>query len=343
MEAKQEAARYIPGKCAPFGSLVGSFVCTPVDLANINLLLAKTAFQSLVPWNRTPASRMAFCSAFGYEPDFAPDWLPSFPTRVPGLRNVAEFVAVNLQDAADVLANGCFQYFSWGGPSLCPNCAGDPRSYVSCSGVDQHSHFSICLGGQFWQEWQAGDTTTMHLSLIHEPLATKFGVPPLPPGSLGDAYCYESFGASVKGLPVPQHVAQNCSAKECPPLPVLGNFRVGSPKPGRLELEPHHAPLIRQVAESVVSSWGTAVPLQAVQLTGFTDWIGDGPDSVQLGLSRALAAQQALAAAIRILDPGVANEVTLVPLSRGADGAIASNTIAAGRAQNRRVEIMFVP
>ncbi len=93
-----DAPRNVPaGRCTPIGKRVGNFVCSPLDLGRIAgslgvavspatlrsaveaaaawaVSLASTAALLLDAPNRTGASRVAFCAAFGVPPSFVPPW-----------------------------------------------------------------------------------------------------------------------------------------------------------------------------------------------------------------------------------------------------------------------------
>jgi OmpA family len=356
-----DAPRQVPpGRCTPLGTRVGTLVCTDADRTNIeNLLqmsipaatlrtavesaaagavsLATTAAAALDLPNRTAASRVAFCAAFGVAPDFVPPWRTTLHGVIKW-RDLGEFVAIRLRDVVRIIDGGCIQYFCWGSSAHCPECTGDPSTYISCSSFQ--GRYIICLGSPFWQAWQAGDTVTTDLNLLHEGLHIYFRTTVAHQGRTGNASCYQSFVARINGLVLPPRITQACPTGACSPNPptILDDFKID-----HSDLRPSHAEKIRRIAQTVVTSWNTTSPILIVQLTGFADITGPAAHNFDLGLQRAVAAQKGIAAAIRALNPAVAGKVTFVPLSRGAQAPIAPNATPAGRKQNRRVEVILLP
>src|SRR5437660_5214326 len=347
-------------RCTTVGKRVGSFVCSPWDLARIigflgvpvspNVLqaaveaaagaavsLATTAAASLDLLNRTNASRVEFCAAFGVAPDFVPAWRATQPGIV-NWKDLGELVALRLRDAAKILDGGCIRYFSLGSPAYCAECTEDPSAYFACS--SWKGGYTICLGSGFWQKWQAGGLVDTDLTLLHEALHIYFGKTVAHKGRTGNANCYPNFVARANGLTIPQRIARKCPPGSCAPLPatILDDFRID-----HVELLPHHTPLVDNIATTVVASWKTRSPIRIVALLGFADSTGAPKNNFDLGEGRAIAARDGIAAAIRRLDPAVAGKVVFIPLTRGADGAIAPNATAAGRAKNRRVEVTLLP
>jgi hypothetical protein len=357
----QDAGHHVPpGRCTPIATRVGSFVCSPWDIVKVTTLLgvavapatlraaveaaaagaaslASTAANSLDILHRTRVSRVAFCAAFGVAPDFVPPWRATLHGAVKW-RDIGELVAIRLRDVAKILDGGCIRYFCWGSPAHCPECHKDPPDYFACSSF--RGQYLICLGPGFWQAWQASDTVTTDLTLLHEALHIYFRRTVSHNGRTGNAFCYESYATRINGLPVPQVTTLACPTGACAPLPptILDGFGIDKAK-----LQPFHTPLINQVAHAVVDSWKTTSPIQIVQLMGFTDTTGPVNHNFDLGQRRALAAQKGIADAIRALDPAVAGRVTFIPITRGAQGPIAPNNTVAGRRQNRRVEVTLLP
>lgn len=356
----QDAGHHVPpGRCTPTGTRVGSFACSPLDIVNVTTALgvaaapaalragleaaaagaaslAATAANSLDMPHRTRASRVAFCAAFGVAPDFVPPWRVSL--RGVKWRDLGELVAIRLRDVAKILDGGCIRYFCWGSPAHCPECHADPPTYFACSSF--LGQYLICLGPGFWQAWQAGDTVTTDLTLLHEALHIYFRRTVSHAGRTGNAFCYESYATRINGLPVPQVTTQACPTGACTPLPpaILDGFGIDKAK-----LQVWHTPLINQIAHTVVDSWKTTSPIQIVQLMGFADVTGPDAHNFDLGQRRAVAARKGITDAIRALDPAVAGRVAITPLSRGARSPIAPNTTVAGRKRNRRVEVSLLP
>jgi outer membrane protein OmpA-like peptidoglycan-associated protein len=96
-------------------------------------------------------------------------------------------------------------------------------------------------------------------------------------------------------------------------------------------VDPGFRPALRSVADSLRQH-----PASTVRVVGHTDNVGSAADNNQLSQERALAVARELivggTAALRITVSG-----------RGFYEPITSNATAAGRAQNRRVEIVITP
>ena len=90
-------------------------------------------------------------------------------------------------------------------------------------------------------------------------------------------------------------------------------------------------PALRDVARSL-----RAHPYSTIQVVGHTDNVGSAAYDSQLSRDRALAVGREL-----IADGTAASRVTVS--GRGGNEPITSNATAAGRAQNRRVEIVITP
>jgi len=237
-EAEWEAegeARVPAGRCTPTGTRVGSLTCSDTEHASVeNLLqmsippatlraavetsagavvsLINTAAATLDRPSRTAASRAAFCAAFGVTPEFVPAWRSTL-TGVVRWRDLGELVAIRLRDAAKIIDGGCIRYFCWGSAAHCPECTGAPTTYISCSSF--RGQYTICLGDGFWRAWQAGDTVTTDLNLLHEALHIYFSTTVAHTGRTGNAYCYQSYVANINGLTIPQRITDRCPVGVC--------------------------------------------------------------------------------------------------------------------------------
>jgi OOP family OmpA-OmpF porin len=100
---------------------------------------------------------------------------------------------------------------------------------------------------------------------------------------------------------------------------------------GRSVLTPGSYVILDQVAASLVAN-----PDIRIEIAGYTD--NTGPIGVNLRLSQARAAAVRAYLARKGVSPG-----RMLARGYGSRGPIASNTIPAGRAQNRRVELHKLP
>jgi outer membrane protein OmpA-like peptidoglycan-associated protein len=100
---------------------------------------------------------------------------------------------------------------------------------------------------------------------------------------------------------------------------------------GSSELDPGIRPAMRTVSDSL-----DLHPNSTVRVVGHTDNVGSAAYNSQLSRDRALAIAREL-----IATGTAASRVTVS--GRGANEPITSNASAAGRAQNRRVEIVITP
>src|SRR5437870_3700405 len=91
-------------------------------------------------------------------------------------------------------------------------------------------------------------------------------------------------------------------------------------------LRPFHLPVISRLAGFVVASWRTQQPVREISLVGHTDSTGPSPYNLNLGRSRALAAQRSLLAAIQRLSPFVSRRIPSAVLSAGASRPVGPNT-----------------
>lgn len=109
-------------------------------------------------------------------------------------------------------------------------------------------------------------------------------------------------------------------------LPEAVTFRTAS-----AVVDPGFRPALRSVADSLRRH-----PASTVRVVGHTDNVGSAAYNIQLSQDRALAVARELIAA---RTPASRISVS----GRGFNEPITSNATAAGRAQNRRVEIVITP
>lgn len=107
-------------------------------------------------------------------------------------------------------------------------------------------------------------------------------------------------------------------------------------------VQPHHRPIIEEMARIVVASAGRPNAIHTIRIVGHADSSGSDQYNLNLGQQRAVAVQQELAAAIDRLRPGHSRTLSIVPQSLGESQPIADNTTPEGRARNRRVEVTLV-
>lgn len=107
-------------------------------------------------------------------------------------------------------------------------------------------------------------------------------------------------------------------------------------------VQPHHRPIIEEMARIVAGSAGTPRAIHTIRLVGHADSSGADQYNLKLGQQRATAVQQELAAAIDRLRPGLSRTLSFVAQSLGEANPIADNTTPEGRARNRRVEVTLV-
>jgi outer membrane protein OmpA-like peptidoglycan-associated protein/subtilisin family serine protease len=118
------------------------------------------------------------------------------------------------------------------------------------------------------------------------------------------------------------------------PSTVLDDFGEESSK-----LIPGHDASLATLAKTIVDSQATPTPVETVCLVGHTDSSGDDVYNVGLGKKRASAAEAALRKKVEALSPGLPARLKFDPTSKGETSPAASNSTAAGKAKNRRVEI----
>ena len=122
-----------------------------------------------------------------------------------------------------------------------------------------------------------------------------------------------------------------------PIVRILDRFQFD--RPG---VQPHHRPVIEELARIVVASAGRPNAIHTIRIVGHADSSGSDQYNLNLGQQRAVAVQQELAAAIDRLRPGHTRTLSIVPQSLGEAQPIADNTTPEGRARNRRVEVTLV-
>lgn len=118
------------------------------------------------------------------------------------------------------------------------------------------------------------------------------------------------------------------------PYRILDRFQFE--RPG---VQPHHRPIIQEIARTIVGSAGR---VHTVRLVGHTDSSGSDTYNLNLGQQRATAVQRELTAAIERLRPGHSRRVSIVTQSLGEARPIAPNTTPENRARNRRVEVTLL-
>jgi len=259
--------------------------------------------------------------------------------------DLGELVAIRLRQAASILDGGCIRYYCWGG-AQCPACKvlSPLTDYTACS----QGTYDVCLGYWFWNDWKNLNLASNDLTVLHECLHIYFKdirddfkdiiTKASPTRPLGNAHCYIRFVACINRLPASLAPSSRCSAGACEPT-VLDSFRFDG-----AELRPHHAPLIDQIAYLVVASWDTSCPVKNVVLTGFTDSVEHTAGyNVKLGMNRALSARDGIATRIRALDPTIAANVKFGTFSLASALPVGNNATDAGRAQNRRVQVILQP
>jgi outer membrane protein OmpA-like peptidoglycan-associated protein len=122
-----------------------------------------------------------------------------------------------------------------------------------------------------------------------------------------------------------------------PIVRILDRFQFD--RPG---VQPHHRPIIDEMARAVVGSAGTPSAIHTIRIVGHADSSGSDQYNLNLGQQRAVSVQQELVAAIDKLRPGHSRTLTIIPQSLGESQPIADNTTADGRARNRRVEVTLI-
>ena len=107
-------------------------------------------------------------------------------------------------------------------------------------------------------------------------------------------------------------------------------------------VQPHHRPIIEEIARAVVAGAGTPNAIHTIRVVGHADSSGSDAYNLNLGQQRAVAVQRELVAAIDRLRPGHSRTLNIVPQSLGESRPIANNNTPDGRARNRRVEVTLV-
>ena len=122
-----------------------------------------------------------------------------------------------------------------------------------------------------------------------------------------------------------------------PIVRILDRFQFD--RPG---VQPHHRPIIDEMARIVAGSAGTPNAIHTIRIVGHADSSGSDEYNLNLGQQRAVSVQQELVAAIDRLRPGHSRTLTIIPQSLGESNPIADNKTQEGRARNRRVEVTLV-
>jgi V8-like Glu-specific endopeptidase len=121
-----------------------------------------------------------------------------------------------------------------------------------------------------------------------------------------------------------------------PPFRILDRFVFD-----KSTLQPFHLPLIQETARRIAARLATPRRIRTVFLVGHTDNSGPAPRNVTLGQSRALAVRAALVPALESLRRGLSRSVRFSVIGLGETQPMASSSAPAGRAINRRVEILL--
>jgi V8-like Glu-specific endopeptidase len=118
------------------------------------------------------------------------------------------------------------------------------------------------------------------------------------------------------------------------PFRILDRFVFESPA-----VQPHHQPMIDEIARTVTASLGSPRPIHTIRLVGHADSQGRDAYNLDLGQQRATAVQRALVAR---LGPANSRRVSIVVQSLGESRPISDNNTPDGRARNRRVEVFLI-
>lgn len=102
-----------------------------------------------------------------------------------------------------------------------------------------------------------------------------------------------------------------------------------------------HNAAISDIARGVARSMSEANPVHTICLTGHTDSSGSAAYNLQLGQRRADAAREELVRALEREQAGLSARLNIQTRSEGETRTIAPDSTPAGRARNRRVEVLL--
>ncbi|HET9514653.1 MAG TPA: OmpA family protein, partial [Gemmatimonadales bacterium] len=115
---------------------------------------------------------------------------------------------------------------------------------------------------------------------------------------------------------------------------ILGRFPTA-----KTTLNQEQRAMVESLARDIAASQGSETPVQSVCVVGHTDSAGNAEQNLELGATRARAAETELRAALDRIQPGLSGRLSFSRDSRGESSPAASNATEDGRALNRRVEI----
>ena len=102
-----------------------------------------------------------------------------------------------------------------------------------------------------------------------------------------------------------------------------------------------HDPIVQRIARLVVASRRSSEPLTTIRLVGHADSTGPDSFNVGIGTQRAKSVAKRLRDAITALSAATAGALNIVVQSLGESKPVATNSTAAGRAANRRVDVFI--
>jgi outer membrane protein OmpA-like peptidoglycan-associated protein len=147
-------------------------------------------------------------------------------------------------------------------------------------------------------------------------------------------YIRAYHGPPAPTAPVPPPLSRHAAP------PRLQFFRLDNFATNQATLTPALLNWIERIAQMVRNSWTTAQPIGTIRLVGHTDSTGEDKFNAGLGQRRAEAVYRELHKRLG----GALNRAAIdIDPSPGPHQPVASNTTAAGRGANRRVDISLGP
>lgn len=181
----------------------------------VAITLLRKAATHLKRGGRSTKTKALFKKIFRVAPEFVPTWFK--PTTA--IKDRGDVVATRCMRVADLLASGRLKFFCTINSTNCPDCGNDSSGFACSSWGDESvapgNSRVICLGDAFWDDMQAGNTSSLLATLMHEPFHIYYGIYVTEhranAGKFGGINCIVQFVFNTNSRTAPARVNERCT------------------------------------------------------------------------------------------------------------------------------------